>query len=120
MWILALNLESGGGCGLPQPLTLGGVGVGSGVGVGVGAGVGVAPGAGVGVAPGFGVGVVEIVGMLSLTTPEAGAFGDALGVVGSSSVIVCHPDSAKTAPARIQAFRFIAAPYLEFASEDHT
>jgi hypothetical protein len=29
-----------------------------------------------------------MVGILSLTTPEAGAFGDALGVVGSSSVMV--------------------------------
>jgi hypothetical protein len=80
MWTLVLMLQSGGGVGSPQPPVFGG-GVACGVGVGLGAGPGVAVGAG------FGVGV-GIVGIETLSTPELGAFGDALGAVGSSSVIV--------------------------------
>jgi hypothetical protein len=63
--------------------------------------------------------VVEIVGMETLMTPEVGALGDALGVVGSSSVIVWQPASTKATPTSPQAIRFIATPYLEFALEIH-
>jgi hypothetical protein len=93
MWILVFMTHSGGGSGSPQPPAFGG-GVGAGVGVGVGAG----PGVGVGL--GFGVGVaVGIVGIETLRTPEEGALGDALGAVGSSSVIVWQPARTKAATA---------------------
>jgi hypothetical protein len=93
MWTLLLIFQSGGGIGCPQPPAFGG-GVACGVGVGVGAGPGV------GVGAGFGVGVaVGIVGIETLSTPEAGAFGDALGAVGSSSVIVWQPIRTRAAAA---------------------
>jgi hypothetical protein len=54
----------------------------------------------VGVVAGFGVGVaVGIVGIETLITPEAGAFGVALGAVGSSSVIVWQPTRTRAAAA---------------------
>ena len=64
---------------------------------------------------GFGVGVaVGIVGIETLSTPEAGAFGDALGAVGSSSVIVWQPARTRAAAAIPYAIRFIKTPCLEF------
>jgi hypothetical protein len=85
--------HSGGGIGSPQPPVFGG-GVGSGVGVGVGAGPGVGVGLGFG-----GVGVaVGIVGIETLRTPEEGALGEALGAVGSSSVIAAAGENEAALP----------------------
>jgi hypothetical protein len=93
MWTFVLMTQSGGGSGLLQPFAPG-----PGVGAGVGAGVGPGPGSGVGV--GFGVGVaVGIDGIETLSTPDVGAFGDALGAVGSSSVIVWQPTRTRAAAA---------------------
>jgi hypothetical protein len=69
----------------------------------------------VGVGFGFGVGVaVGIVGIETLRTPEEGALGDALGAVGSSSVIVWQPARTRAAAAIPYTNRFIATSYLEF------
>jgi len=67
------------------------------------------------VGAGLGVGVgVGIVGIETFRTPEAGALGDALGVVGSSSVIVWQPSRRRATAAVPYAVRFIATPSLEF------
>jgi len=59
------------------------------VGLGEGVGKGVGPGVGVGVGVGAGLGVGRV-GIETFRTPDDGAFGDgdALGEVGSSSVMV--------------------------------
>ena len=98
MWTLVLMVHRGGGSGSLQPPAPGpGVGLGPGVGVGVGPGPGVGVGFGVGAGVGVGVGIV---GIETLSTPEVGALGDALGAVGSSSVMVWQPARTRAAAAK--------------------
>jgi hypothetical protein len=53
-------------------------------------------------------------GSASESAPEAGALGDALGAVGSSSVIVWQPPRTRAATAIPYANRFIKTSRLEF------